>query len=1218
MKLSRSGQWLLPLLATVLASCGGSGGSASGGETPGNNDVVNQSVSIVAPVQYPDSNSLAQVVPVLIYNNGTTDVTSPSFNIANNTTQAQLSIESSQCATIPAGGSCQLNISAAGGHSGSFRVVSGSSYATVGFVDASSSQAIGINGVTALYPAAVTLNSTGTTTPMIMSLYVNSKNAGNFNAITLNDINGNPLSYKTLSANNCTTCSNLKYGDVVTLEIDLPNTSDMYQFTLQPQLNGKNVYAPTGINTIFLRSGVAVLQMQPSVVKLIPSSPTQTITVRNNGNGPASNMSIVAGTASSTSPLTISNNTCGTTLNVESSCSYTVGYDSSQPQRGTSSVTLNYNYSASKAALPLTSTVQYTGLVASHGLKIVNNNNPNFAYTSTTANPTQTDTVTLTNTGTSRESNISIMVPSPRIFSLSNAGVTTNPCPAASNFALESGASCNLKLTYNNTSATSGANAFLVTYNYLGLNNVSSSDAISFMATWNTKKSQAILNLSQTSYNFGSIYNNGTSSATQTFTLTNNGDESAMFSMNSLSLESSVKIASTTCASSLSAGSSCTITLKFGPTTRAATTISTALNIVYNSISDTTTSSALSLALAGQVNVAGNAALGVALVANSGFAGGTGTSASPFMFQVNNTPQPTVTYRITNSGVGPAQSLSITNSIPSTWTQSSNGCSGTLAAGGTCDIVYKLTTTSSVGSNNITPTITATYTNSGSSSSTSTSLTGTTAYVTLFAAPTVTLSTTSTTLGPGQSSTVTATLNGGYNVTSQTVTIAGDSSVTGGSCILSSASPTCTITISVSSSATAGNHVVSATTSGTSGATMNSANITVVIANPTITISQTTSAYIGQNGAFTVTMSNVLATRTITVAGSGTSIASGSCTVTPSAPTCTILNAVQASAVGGTSYTLGVSVNGPANLSTTSVTLTVTASPIVRFMVVNNGNVKIFPSAYFGLVPGGRTATISASLSGYLPNNSTITAGLTISSPNAALSASNISCQLSNANTYCTMQLRALASTGVSLSFATLSPYIQSPGEAITLTKVIDVGTSNARILPTDGKYMFITNAQYVGKYSLYVTNGTAGNNAGDTICQQQAANGIITGAMTGSWGVHNGTHALAANTTYYNTHGDRISVTTTPDPVFPYKPEVTFNYDASDNGYTGYQAQPWFGMIAGPSNYDCQTWTYSSGTVTHYGMYGDVYNLGTTTSSWASVGNADCGSQRPLLCVQK
>ncbi len=439
----------------------------------------------------------------------------------------------------------------------------------------------------------------------------------------------------------------------------------------------------------------------------------------------------------------------------------------------------------------------------------------------------------------------------------------------------------------------------------------------------------ATLAANPSSLAFGSV-NVGSTSATQTVTVTNSGTVAATVSSVAVTGAFSQ---TNTCGTSIAAGGSCTVTAKFSPTVAGATSGTITVN-------SNATNSALTVALTGTGQSVGTATLGAS------------PTSLAFGNQTTNTTSGVQTTTITNSGTVAAtvSSVSVTGAFSQT-----NTCGTSIAAGGTCVVSVKFAPTANgaasgtltVASNATNPSLTVALTGTGVAPGTAT-LTATPTSLAFgnqtvgssSAAKTVTMTNTGT-----ASATISAiSVSGVYSQTNN----CGGSVIAGGSCTVNvTFSPTATGaasgTLTVASNAT--NPSLTAALTGTG----------VTAGTATLTASPTSVAFGNQSVGSTSAATNVTITNTgtasATISGvtvSGAFAQTNTCTTIAAGGTCTVSVTFAPTATGAASGTLTVSSNATNPSLTVALTGTGTTATATNLSQGKSVSVSSVSQTYVG------------------------------------------------------------------------------------------------------------------------------------------------------------------------------------------------------------------------------------------------------------------------------
>jgi N,N-dimethylformamidase beta subunit-like protein/centrosomal CEP192-like protein/ASPM-SPD-2-Hydin domain-containing protein/HYDIN/CFA65/VesB family protein len=335
------------------------------------------------------------------------------------------------------------------------------------------------------------------------------------------------------------------------------------------------------------------------------TSATKTVTLTNIGNAPLAITSITLGGAnptdfaeSSTCPLSPS------TLAAGANCTISVTFTPSVSGARSASVSISDNASGSPHSVSLSG----SGVIVAPGVTLsptsVNFGNQNVGTTSATR------IVTLTNSG-----NAPLTITS---IGLSGANAAdfaqTSTCPISPN-TLAAGANCTISVTF--TPSATGARSASVS---ISDNASGSPQSVPLAGTGVTPAPGVTLN--PTSVSFGN-QNVGTTSATQTITLTNSGTSALTITSIALAGTNPADFAeSSTCPlspSTLAAGANCTISVTFSPSVAGARSASVSISDNASGsphsvpLSGTGVTAASGISLIGSTNANGNFGAGVGI-----------------------------------------------------------------------------------------------------------------------------------------------------------------------------------------------------------------------------------------------------------------------------------------------------------------------------------------------------------------------------------------------------------------------------------------------------------------------------------------------------------------------------------------------------------------------------------------------------------------------------
>lgn len=598
-----------------VSSCGGTGICA-----PSNN----LQLSLTAPYEYPANLPNSINAQLTIYNDSNFDAINLTYNIPDsyNYTGVPIMISNDSnvnpCVTrIRAKSSCTFTATiSAYANPGSFRVVAnygsigaktqsqsllsnlvgGGSLqltANIGLTEINANSSSGANGITFIYPPIVAAPS-DPTQPIFIPVvaYVNSASAGVFNQIKLTDQNGNPLTFTVTGGSSCESCGAIAQGSIVQFMLQLPPGTVNYQFYGQTVNQSTVVDTGTTQHPIQVTSsGLGALQVQPTEFTLLGES-VQTITYTNVGSGNVTDFSF----EQLPPDFTLVSNNCPSTLQPKEFCTYTIKNKAGVESSGTTSIVAKYS-GGQTPNQPITSTVNYRGPDAQYGavLSDISGIMPAFSFSVNTVNHVESRLIRLTNTGNTSESNFLLSLPASyfKIEAASGSGacnLSGSPLGTVTNV-LAIGESCVFNMVYDNSNATptSTGDLQISSLNY-GVNGNHVSPGLSpVVVTYQTLQAYASLSISSgfessNPQTLGQIIANGRESSLYTFTVTNNGPDSAESISFGSFTNSAYTIESQTCTTStpLAAGSTCTVTVKFKTTTVASPSLGT-LPINYTS-----------------------------------------------------------------------------------------------------------------------------------------------------------------------------------------------------------------------------------------------------------------------------------------------------------------------------------------------------------------------------------------------------------------------------------------------------------------------------------------------------------------------------------------------------------------------------------------------------------------------------------------------------------
>ncbi|MFN7094124.1 MAG: hypothetical protein ACK4M7_02060, partial [Burkholderiales bacterium] len=399
---------------------------------------------------------------------------------------------------------------------------------TIGVEQTEYSKISGIDGITLYYYTTVIAG----TNYVIVTGVVTSNEVGSFNSVALVDANNNILpGQKPLSGNLGNGLSNLSQGSTFAILLPTPGSgtgSSNQTIKLQTAVTSatgasSNIQTGSHVGNLQIVTNQAIVALLPAFVILSADKPTQTVTLANIGNTPADLNSIF----STSDNVEITPQPDKAKLTANSTITVNLSLINLTGTAATSNAILNYNNSIANKTAQITvyQDLHHTGPGPVAGLTAALKP-AHTPFTTNTIAGTVSEQLIITNTGNTDESQMLIRG-LPRSFNLS-AGTSANPCHISanriSNTLTPSGISqsCSLTLTYTNTTVTPLRNGNLsISYTYNG-GQVAVPTTVSF--NYETVQATANLALSPATANLGTVVNNDTASASQIFTLSNNGD----------------------------------------------------------------------------------------------------------------------------------------------------------------------------------------------------------------------------------------------------------------------------------------------------------------------------------------------------------------------------------------------------------------------------------------------------------------------------------------------------------------------------------------------------------------------------------------------------------------------------------------------------------------------------------------------------------------------
>lgn len=836
---------LLFCLTFFLTSCGGSsGGSSSGSPSIENNGDVSK-LSYTAPNIIPSLNNANNSGYLIVTNTSTTNITNISYQLSDTVGGGnKIYIDDASkknCSFISANGKCTMKlIVPAGTNAGSFSIKANNTLSKIaknstkafkddtptkisihiGIEVAKASTATGPDGIQLYYHQDIIAG----TPYMIVTGYVSSPNTGNFNNVVLVDENGNPIpNQEVISGNLGSGLTNLTQGSTFEILVPLTQEHDITQiFKVQTsELNADNTTSNIQITndtySITTMTNKAIISVLPSNIILNTATPSQTITLFNNGSVPAQikeltstnnniDIQVSPGIVPVGKFVTATISLKNTNLPTENS-SLTLKYNN-----GTNDI--NYLMEVEQNTTPINQNIPIAGLN-------INFEPDNNTFNMSTNSKPVSQKIVLANTGNTDETGFSISGLASG-FSISN-GTSVNPCLVSgstiTNTLTTTGEnySCDITITYSGSKTpTSGTSTLSIAYNY---DSATPATPAQLAYKYNVTQAAAIIGFTtDTTLTFAAILNNNFAYSSQIATIINSGDAMATnvtpnisgTNAQLFSISNTVEGITKPCGVTLSAGQSCQIGVKFGPTqATSSNNLSSILKVNYVSEGINTNRSSNTTSLTGSIITAQSANITSSVTAKTGFAGGDGSDKLPLTLETNHSAS--ITYTLVNNSKVDAIKFFIApiNLINDDWS-AKNSC-GTEAStqtlkanGGTCTITFTFAPKTS-GANNLNfNIITANWSDQVSPQGTSKKLSGT-LYVSAYSPASITVITSLGNSPPyniatGLDFTVSATLSGGYNVAPQAVSLGiiptnSEISFTNNDCKISSLSPSCTVTV---------------------------------------------------------------------------------------------------------------------------------------------------------------------------------------------------------------------------------------------------------------------------------------------------------------------------------------------------------------------------------------------------------------------------------------
>ncbi len=281
------------------------------------------------------------------------------------------------------------------------------------------------------------------------------------------------------------------------------------------------------------------LVLSPAALSFAPqqqgtASPSQSISIANNGGSPAQLGSVVT----SNGDFTLTSNNCGAVIAANTSCSVALAFTPTQPNPRAGQLTIPYSGKSETASLSGTGTVP--GMLSFNPVSVT--------FPATADNATSAaQSVTIANTGGNAATINSIAASGPFAVASTNCPVAPQTLPV--------NASCMLSLTFTPPGAAAYTGGATLTGSF------SNAPAVLGLSGQGAAPPNATLSPTSASY---PNTPQGSASAPQTFTVTSTGGIAVMLGTPSVS-GPDYQISNTNCPASLAPGKSCSLTVLLHP-----------------------------------------------------------------------------------------------------------------------------------------------------------------------------------------------------------------------------------------------------------------------------------------------------------------------------------------------------------------------------------------------------------------------------------------------------------------------------------------------------------------------------------------------------------------------------------------------------------------------------------------------------------------------------
>ena len=349
-------------------------------------------------------------------------------------------------------------------------------------------------------------------------------------------------------------------------------------FTSLYQINSGQFAWNTWISAFKISAPVPTpgISLSPASLSFGAQTATQNVTIASTGTADLIVSSIATTGVSATTGFSVASNTCPSafpfTLNVGTNCTVTVSFAYSS---GVTSDALAVTSNAPSATTSVALTGGITPVAAVSPATLT------FSTTQAVGTSSSAKSLTVTNTGTGTLSGISSTITPGSGTALTDFS-QTNGCTSI----LSPNATCQISVKFTPTSAGAKIAALTVQSN-------STSPAPTVSLTGTAVTPVPVIALSKTSYDFGRVTTNSSSTKAVTV-LSNTGTKTLTISGKVISGTGAnyftVSTGSGSCGSSLSAGASCSIYVKFAPKSSAVQTATLTINSNASNLSAATVS----------------------------------------------------------------------------------------------------------------------------------------------------------------------------------------------------------------------------------------------------------------------------------------------------------------------------------------------------------------------------------------------------------------------------------------------------------------------------------------------------------------------------------------------------------------------------------------------------------------------------------------------------